>query len=258
MFNSVINLLLNNLTSFVLNTVMVIFIVLIGGILPLFERKFLSLTQRRVGPKFVGYKGRLQFLADALKVLWKEFIVLHKVNPVLFLMLPITFLNVNLVFFVNVYWFSNVSMFDIEFNFIFIIILDMLVHMLITAVGFLLKNKYTIIASNRVLNISFSMEAFILLFESFIIFLASSFTFSNFFLLKSTLTMSYLILPALPLLALYFLIETAKTPFDLVEAETEIIMGYHVEYSGFLFGLFVLSEYFHVLIGVYIVTLFTL
>jgi NADH:ubiquinone oxidoreductase subunit H len=57
------------MVSFILNTVIVLFIVLIGGILPLFERKFLSLTQRRVGPKFVGYKGRLQFLADALKVL---------------------------------------------------------------------------------------------------------------------------------------------------------------------------------------------
>lgn len=64
MFNS-----LYLINSFLLNTVLILLIILIGGILPLYERKFLSLTQRRIGPKFVGYKGRLQFVADALKVL---------------------------------------------------------------------------------------------------------------------------------------------------------------------------------------------
>ena len=242
------------MVSFVLNTVIVLFIVLIGGILPLFERKFLSLTQRRVGPKFVGYKGRLQFLADALKVLWKEFLVLYKVNVYYFFILPVFFFNINLIFFVNIYWFSNVSLFDVEYNLIFIIILDIIIHFIIVLVGFFLKNKYTIIASSRLVNITFSIEIFIILIDSFIIFLANSFSFQNMFIVKDSLTTFYFLIPVVPLFLIYFLIETAKTPFDIVEAETEIIMGYHVEYSGFLFGLFVLSEYFHVLVSVYLLS----
>jgi NADH-quinone oxidoreductase subunit H len=61
---------------------------------------------------------------------------------------------------------------------------------------------------------------------------------------------------SIPYFLVFFLISTAKAPFDIVEAETEIIMGYHVEYSGFLFGLFVLIEYFHVLILSYLLILF--
>ena len=56
------------------NVLVLVLVVLIGGLIPLFERKFLSLIQRRVGPVFVGFRGRLQFLADALKVLIKEYV----------------------------------------------------------------------------------------------------------------------------------------------------------------------------------------
>lgn len=81
---------------FFLNIISVLIFVIIGGLLPLLERKYLSLIQRRVGPKFVGFNGRLQFLTDALKVLLKEFIVLKKVNKVFYIFIPITFLFLNL------------------------------------------------------------------------------------------------------------------------------------------------------------------
>ena len=58
--------------------------ILIGGILPLIERKFLSLIQRRVGPNYIGYKGRLQFLADAIKVFLKDFVYSSKINNYFF------------------------------------------------------------------------------------------------------------------------------------------------------------------------------
>ena len=244
------------LGSIVLNTLTVLFIILLGGILPLYERKFLSLTQRRVGPKFVGFKGRLQFLADALKVIWKEFIVLFNVNSFYFFLLPILYLNINLIFFINVYWFANTSVANIEYNLVFFIILDIVLHLILVVVGFFLKNKYTLIASSRLVNISFSLEFFILLIDMFYIFLLKSFSFSRFFLLNNYMSLLFLSVILLPVFIIFFLIETAKTPFDIVEAETEIVMGYHVEYSGFLFGLFVLSEYFHVIVGVYLIHFF--
>lgn len=80
-----------------MNIIIIIFFILIGGILPLFERKFLALTQRRIGPKYVGFRGRLQFVADSLKVLLKEYVVLSDVNNFLFFLLPILFFNINLI-----------------------------------------------------------------------------------------------------------------------------------------------------------------
>ena len=62
--------------------------ILFGGILPLFERKYLSVLQRRIGPTFTGFRGRLQFLADAVKVLLKYYTYLKTPNRVLFTLLP--------------------------------------------------------------------------------------------------------------------------------------------------------------------------
>ena len=71
--------------------------IFIGGILPLLERKFLSLVQRRVGPYYVGYKGRFQFLADSIKVFLKEFIYLGKINKFGYLVMPLIYFYLNLL-----------------------------------------------------------------------------------------------------------------------------------------------------------------
>jgi NADH:ubiquinone oxidoreductase subunit H len=83
-----------------LNLILIILIittVLVGGVLPLIERKFLSLIQRRVGPNIVGYRGRLQFLADALKLFLKEVITIQSANRRAAFLLPTVFLVTNLL-----------------------------------------------------------------------------------------------------------------------------------------------------------------
>lgn len=246
------------LNSFIINTILILLYVLIGGILPLYERKFLSLTQRRVGPKYVGYKGRLQFLADALKVLWKEHILLYRFHFLSSLITPILYLNLNLFIFINLVWLNNTSFCNIEYNLVFVLVLDVFLHILIAFTGLLLQNKYTIIATNRLLNVMFVTEFFTALVITLFILIIKTFSFQKLFCLSVSYKLIWLLLGTLPLLLMYFLIETAKTPFDVVEAETEIIMGYHVEYSGFLFGLYVLSEYFHVILNLYLLLLFLL
>lgn len=173
-----------------------------------------------------------------------------------FFALPVFYLNINLLFFINIYWFSNNSAISIEYNLVFFLIIDLLLHSFMVFVGFFLKNKYTIVASNRLFNVSFSFELFILLMDTLLIILLKSFSFQKILVLKGTSILCLLLFFLIPFFVIYFLLETGKTPFDIVEAETEIIMGYHVEYSGFLFGLYVLSEYFHVLVGIYIVYIF--
>lgn len=95
-----------------INFICLLLFIIIGGLLPLLERKYLSLIQRRVGPKFVGFNGRLQFLTDSLKVLLKEFLVLKKVNKTFYIFIPIIFLSINLslisIFFIpNGYYFID-------------------------------------------------------------------------------------------------------------------------------------------------------
>jgi len=73
--------------------IILINLTLIAGILPLIERKVLSLMQRRVGPHFLGYRGRLQFIADAVKILVKDFFIPYKVNKQLFVFSPAAMLT---------------------------------------------------------------------------------------------------------------------------------------------------------------------
>jgi len=76
---------------------------LVAGILPLIERKVLSLMQRRVGPYFLGYRGRLQFIADAVKILIKDFFVPYKVNFILFIFSPTCMLTLCYLFWLNIF-----------------------------------------------------------------------------------------------------------------------------------------------------------
>ena len=81
-----------------LNVLLAIFFILLGGVIPLLERKYLSLTHRRVGPKFVGFKGRFQFIADAIKLLVKEFLLPKKTNKFFFFYNPYFFVKFKLIF----------------------------------------------------------------------------------------------------------------------------------------------------------------
>lgn len=247
MFNTEI---ISVLISEFLNVIIIILFILVGGVLPLFERKFLSLTQRRIGPKYVGYKGRLQFIADSMKVLCKEYISLYDVNSFLFFVTPVIFFNVNLIIWLNIIWVGNVTLIDIEYTLVYFLIISSLSHMFMFVAGIVSKNTYTIIASSRIANLTFLSELSIIIFVTTIVILNNCFSIVLFGInYKSVM----LFIPVIGPIFLIFLLDNGKTPFDLVEAETEIIMGYHVEYSGFLFGLFVLCEYLHVFFFIYIV-----
>lgn len=89
--------------NFIINLITLINLTLIVGVLPLIERKYLSLVQIRVGPKFVGYKGRLQFIADALKMFLKQCLRPNRTNAVLFFAPPMMLLSLCYFYYINTY-----------------------------------------------------------------------------------------------------------------------------------------------------------
>ena len=231
---------------FIFNVILFLILTVIVAIITLVERKILSLIQRRVGPNYIGYKGRFQFIADALKLLLKHIFIITKINKFLFIILPCLVLIICYLFWINLIWGPNLSFFEIEYNIIFMSISSILFTFLLFLVGWASKNKYSILASNRIIIISFNLEIFLNFLFIFLIILFESFSFYQISNLQSfTLNGFFMCLPIMPLMVVTFLIETGRIPFDLGEAESELIAGHTTELGGFFFALFYLGEYFH-------------
>jgi NADH:ubiquinone oxidoreductase subunit H len=231
---------------FIFNVILFLILTVIVAIITLVERKILSLIQRRVGPNYIGYKGRFQFIADALKLLLKHIFIITKINKFLFIIFPCLVLIMCYLFWINLIWGPNLSFFEIEYNVIFMSISSILFTFLLFLVGWASKNKYSILASNRIIIISFNLEIFLNFLFIFLITLFESFSFYQISSLQSfTLNGFFMCLPIMPLMVVTFLIETGRIPFDLGEAESELVAGHTTELGGFFFALFYLGEYFH-------------
>lgn len=231
---------------FIFNLILFLILTIIIAIITLIERKVLSLIQRRVGPNYIGYKGRFQFIADALKLLMKHIIVVTKLNKIMFILLPALVLIICYLFWINLIWGPNLSLFEIEYNILFMSILSTIFTFFLFLVGWASKNKYSILASNRIILISFNLEIFLNFLFVFLIIFFESFSFYQCVNLQSYfLNGFFLCLPIIPIIIIVFLIETGRIPFDLGESESELIAGHTTELGGFFFALFYLGEYFH-------------
>lgn len=232
--------------------------VLIGGSMPMAERKILAVIQRRTGPSVVGYKGRAQFIADALKLLVKEPIYITNVNKLVLVLLPTMFLLLNIATPFMLVWGNNKSFINVEYDIITIIIVMVLSNIIIIYTGLLLKNKYTQLSSSRAATVSLNMEITLSFLINYIVMYLGSFSTNGLMILKQFLVPTLAFIPIIVPLVLVILMDLGKAPFDLVEAETELIMGFHSDYSGFLFVIFLLGEYLHVAIVGYLIAILLL
>ena len=162
---------------FIFNLILFLILTIIIAVITLIERKVLSLIQRRVGPNYIGYKGRLQFIADALKLLMKHIFILTKLNKFLFIIFPALVLIMCYLFWINLIWGPNLSLFEVEYNILFMSILSIIFTFLLFLVGWSSKNKYSILASNRIILISFNLEIFLNFIFVFLIIFFESFSF---------------------------------------------------------------------------------
>ena len=213
--------------------------------LTLIERKFLALVQRRVGPNFVGYKGRLQYIADALKLFVKGALIPDESNRFLFVTIPSIAVAICYSFWMNGVWGPSVSLFEIEYNLIYVSLFSVLFGMCVILTGYFSKNKYAMLASVRTGIGMLNLELFLGLMILNIILLSESFSFLPIVIYQENYWFIYLFFLIGGLIIITFLLETNRAPFDLPEAESELVTGYTTEYGGFFFGLYYLGEYLH-------------
>lgn len=229
----------------VINIVLLLVTTMVIAALTLIERKLLSLVQRRVGPNYVGYKGRLQYIADALKLFIKGILVPEGTNTNIFILTTSIVTIIIYSFWVNSMWGPSLSIFELEYNLIYASILSILFSFCIVMVGLISKNKYSILGSVRAIVLVLNLEIFLGLMSLNFVMFTNSFCLSVFVEFQEII---WFVLPLFGLAGLStitFLLETSRAPFDLAEAESEIVAGYSVEIGGFYFALFYLGEYLH-------------
>jgi len=233
-------------------------ITLVIASLTLIERKFLSLIQRRVGPNYVGYKGRLQYIADALKLFIKGVLIPHESNKFWFVMVPSTALAICYSFWINSIWGPNLSVFDIEYNTVYASLLSLFFSCCVILTGYFSRNKYAMLASIRTIIMVLNLEIFLGLIILNLSLITESFNFSVFVIYQESVWLIFIYFSLTGVIILTFLLEVNRAPFDLAEAESELITGYSTELGGFHFGLYYLGEYFHLFFFSLVISIFFL
>lgn len=246
------------LVGYIMLSIITISYILIAGIITQIERKVLAVFQQRHGPVIVGTRGILQFVADALKVLFKEVIYIINVKKYLMVSLPVIFLLINVLLTFTLTWGNNVSLLNLEYDFMVLFLVMLVSNIIVIYTGFVIKNKYTQLSSNRAATLGINMDITLGFFVSYYAAQSGSFSFDT---LNKISDHSYLLtfnIPALVPLFFIVLMDLGKAPFDLVEAETELIMGFFIDYSGFMFIIFLLGEYLHMFVMAYLLQLILL
>lgn len=236
---------MNYVVILLYNIICMLLITLVIASLTLTERKILSLIQRRVGPNFVGYRGRLQYLADALKLFVKGIIIPDEVNKFWFITIPAIVAAICYTFWINSVWGPSISIFELEYNIVYASLLSVVFSYCIILTGYFSKNKYAVMASVRCMLLVLNLEVFLGLMILNLVLIVETFNFNAFSIYQEVVWLVFSFFFVLALIVITFLLETNRAPFDLAEAESELIAGYTVEYGGFFFALFYLGEYFH-------------
>ena len=232
------------LISVVLKILGIVVPLLLGvAFLVLAERKVMASMQRRKGPNVVGVFGLLQPIADGLKLMVKEPILPSSANVFIFVMAPVITFMLSLVAWAVIPFDYGMVLSDLNVGILYIFAISSLgVYGIITA-GWSSNSKYAFLGALRSAAQMVSYEVSIGLIIITVLICVGSCNFSEIVLAQKQI---WYCVPLWPLLILFFiscLAETNRAPFDLPEAEAELVAGYNVEYSAMGFALFFLGEY---------------
>jgi NADH-ubiquinone oxidoreductase chain 1 len=241
--NNLIITILNILINLIDVLVVLLPILLSVAFMTIIERKQLAAHQRRVGPQVVGYYGILQPFSDALKLILKETVIPSQSNKVLFYLAPVSTLIFSLLGWGVIPFGQGLTLFDFSLGIFYTLALSSLGVYGILFAGWSANSKYAFLGSLRSTAAMISYELILSSAILIIILLTGSFNFTT---IIETQQAVWFIVPLLPVFIFYFiaiLAETSRTPFDLQEAESELVAGFFTEHSSVPFVFFFLAEY---------------
>lgn len=222
------------------------------------ERKLIGYMQDRVGPNRVGPKGWLQPIADAVKLMFKEIIIPSKSNKYLFLGAPLLSLAPALAAWAVMPFTDEMVLADIDASLLFVLALSSMGVYGIIIAGWASNSKYAFLGAMRSAAQIVSYEIAMGFALVGVLMVAGSLNLREIVLAQAGGFWQWYWLPLFPLFLVYFIsgvAETNRAPFDVAEGESEIVAGFHVEYSGMAFAVFFLAEYANMILIAALTTL---
>jgi NADH-ubiquinone oxidoreductase chain 1 len=207
------------------------------------ERKTMASMQRRLGPNVIGYYGLLQAFADALKLLLKEYISPTQANIVLFFLGPIITLIFSLLGYAVIPYGPGLALSDFNLGIIYMLAVSSLATYGILLAGWSANSKYAFLGSLRSTAQLISYELILSSAILLIVLLTGSL---NLTVNIEAQRIIWFIIPLFPIFIIFFIgsiAETNRAPFDLAEAESELVSGFMTEHAAVIFVFFFLAEY---------------
>ena len=212
------------------------------------DRRIWAFVQKRKGPNVVGPFGLLQSLADALKYIFKEIIIPASSNKIIFILAPVVTMTLALVAWAVIPFSENFVLADINVGILYIFAISSLGVYGIIMGGWASNSKYPFLGSIRSAAQMVSYEVSIGVIIINVLLCVGSLNLGDIVLAQEKI---WFVVPLFPMFVIFFisaLAETNRPPFDLPEAEAELVSGYQTEYSGMMYAMFWLGEYANILL----------
>ena len=212
------------------------------------DRRVWAFVQKRQGPNVVGPFGLLQSLADALKYIFKEVIIPSSSNKVIFILAPIVTMTLALVSWAVIPFSATQVLADINVGILYLFAVSSLGVYGIIMGGWASNSKYPFLGAIRSAAQMVSYEVSIGVIIINVLLCVGSLNLNDIVVAQENL---WFVIPLFPMFVIFFisaLAETNRPPFDLPEAEAELVAGYQTEYSGMMYAMFWLGEYANILL----------
>jgi NADH-quinone oxidoreductase subunit H len=253
----------------ILLTVIVILLKIFAVLMPLLiavayltfaERKIIGYMQVRIGPNRVGPKGWLQPIADAMKLMFKEIVIPNRANRFLFVLAPILSFGPALAAWAVIPFGDGMMISHLDAGLLYLLALTSMGVYGVIIAGWASNSKYAFLGAMRSAAQIVSYEIAMGFALVGVLMAAGSLNLNQIVLAQQGSLLHWFWLPLLPLFVVYFIsgvAETNRAPFDVAEGESEIVAGFHVDYSGMAFAVFFLAEYANmILVSALAATLF--